>query len=163
MLKQVAQIFKQILLTTTGNLDSNLDSSKIQYDNTLNTVDRQSAPTLNTSNIQKQTITSPKDPYKSDSSEHIHMNVIANFEKNYYGHRALSHSLNVHNKILQELNLNGLCQYSNSYKAYILEKSNHIVTCTYVLVFLRQSTYYVITPHTHTSGTKSIQMKYLRV
>ena len=53
------------------------------------------------------------------------------------------------NKILQELNLNGLCQYCNSHKVYIFKKSNCIVNCSYVLVFLRQSTCYVITPNKH--------------
>ena len=39
---------------------------------------------------------------------------------------ASSHSPELCNKILQELNLNGLCQYSNLCKAYIFEKSNCI-------------------------------------
>ena len=60
---------------------------------------------------------------------------------------ALSHSLQLCNKILQELNLNGLCQYSKSHKAYIFEKSNCIVNCSRMLIFLRQSTCYVVTPH----------------
>ena len=84
-----------LLMTTTGNPTSNLDSSKIPHNNTSG---RQSAPTLNTlniSDIQKQTITSPKDAYKPDSSEHIHTNWITNFGKkkqnktDYYGHRCL--------------------------------------------------------------------------
>ena len=62
---------------------------------------------------------------------------------------ALSHSPELHNKILQELYIKGLCQYINLCKAYILEKSNCKVNCSYVLIFLRQSTCYVITPHTH--------------
>ena len=63
---------------------------------------------------------------------------------------ALSHSPILSNKIPQELNLNVLCQYSILYKAYIFEKkSNCIVNYSYVLVFLRQSTCYVITSHTH--------------
>ena len=61
----------------------------------------------------------------------------------------LSHSPTLHNKILQELNLSGLCQYSNSHKVYIFEKSNCIVNCSYVPIFLSQSTCYVITPNTH--------------
>ena len=52
---------QMLLMKTTGNPTSNLDSNKISHDNTLH---RQSAPTLNTSDIQKQTITSPKDTYK---------------------------------------------------------------------------------------------------
>ena len=62
---------------------------------------------------------------------------------------ALSHSPELHNKILQELNHNALCQYNKSGKAYIFEKSSHIVSCFRMLILLRQSTCYVITPHTH--------------
>ena len=62
---------------------------------------------------------------------------------------ALSHSHTLCNKILQELNLNCFCQYSNSHQAYIFENSNHIVNCSYILIFLRQSTCYIITPDTN--------------
>ena len=48
---------------------------------------------------------------------------------------ALSHSPTVHNKIPQELNLNGLCQYNNAHQAYIFENSNCIVNCSYILIF----------------------------
>ena len=65
-------------MTPTGNPTSNVDSNKIAPDNTL---DRQLAPTLNTSPVQMQTITPPTDTYKSDSSEHIHANSITDFEK----------------------------------------------------------------------------------
>ena len=61
----------------------------------------------------------------------------------------LSHSHELCNKIIQELTLNGLCQYSNLHKAYIFQKSNCVVNCSYMLIFLRQSTYYGIMPHTH--------------
>ena len=62
---------------------------------------------------------------------------------------ALSHCLTLHNKILQELNFNGVCQYSNLHKAYMFQKSNCIVNCSYVLVYLRYSMCYVIVPHMH--------------
>ena len=79
ILQNIAQTLNQMLLmTTTGNPTNNLDSNKILHDNTL---DRQSAPTLNASDVQKQTITSTKDTYKSNSSKHIHTNSITNFEK----------------------------------------------------------------------------------
>ena len=67
-LKKVAQTFNQsLLMTTAGNPTSNLDSNKIPHDNTS---DRQSAPTLNTNDIQIQT----QDAYKSDPSKHINTN-----------------------------------------------------------------------------------------
>ena len=68
-LKQFLQTVNQILLkTTTGNPASNLDSSGTPHDKTS---DRESASTLNTNNIHKQTTTSPKNTYRPDSSEHI--------------------------------------------------------------------------------------------
>ena len=62
---------------------------------------------------------------------------------------ALSYSPELHNKSLQELHCNGLCQYNKSCKAYLFEKSNHVVKCSHMLIFLRQSTCYIITHHTH--------------
>ena len=62
---------------------------------------------------------------------------------------ALSHSPTLHNKILQELNLNGLCQYYNTHQAYLFENSHKVVNCSYILVFLTQSACYVITPNRH--------------
>ena len=62
---------------------------------------------------------------------------------------ALSHSPELCNEILQELNHSGLCQYNKLHKAYIFEKSNCIVNCSHMLIFLRQLTCYVITPHIH--------------
>ena len=44
-----------LLKTTTGSLTSNLESSDTSHDNT---PDRQSVPTLNTSDIHKHTATS---------------------------------------------------------------------------------------------------------
>ena len=139
-------------MTTTGNHTSNSDSNKIPHGNTLN---RLSAPPLNTSDIQIQTITTPKDTYKPDSSHLINTNSIANFEEKkqiIMDTDALSHPPTLCNKILQELTLNGLCQHSNSHKAYIFEKSNHTVNCSYMLIFLRQSMccHYVTHTHTHT-------------
>ena len=102
-------------------------------------MDRQSAFTLNTNNIQKQIIPPQKDSYKLDSTDHIRIKPITN----------LSHSPGLCNNVLQELNLNGLCQYSKSHKAYIFEKSNHIVNSSHLLIFLRQSMCYVLTQNTH--------------
>ena len=61
----------------------------------------------------------------------------------------LSHSPTLCNKILQELNLNGLCKYNNTHQIYLNRNSNIIVNCSYILVFLKQSTCYAITPDTH--------------
>ena len=60
----------------------------------------------------------------------------------------LSHSTTLHNKILQSLNLSGLYKYDNSCQAYLFEYSNNPVNCSYILVFLRQSACYTITPDT---------------
>ena len=65
------------------------------------------------------------------------------------GIKTMSQTPEIHNKILQELNQNGLCQYSKSHKAYIFEQSNQSVNCSHVFMFLKMATCYVITPHTH--------------
>ena len=111
----------------------------------------QPASTLNTNDIQKQTIPPQKDSYKLDSTECIRTDPITNFERTkqiIMGIDALSHLPELCNKILQKLNLSGLCQYSKLCKAYIFEKSNHVVNCCHVLTSLRQSTCYVTTPST---------------
>ena len=61
----------------------------------------------------------------------------------------LSHSLNLHIKILHELNHNGLCLYNNTQQVYLFKHSNKIVNCPYILEFLKQSTCYTITPDTY--------------
>ena len=62
---------------------------------------------------------------------------------------ALSHSPTLCNKILQELFLNGLCKYNSTYQAYLYKNSKKIVNCSYILVFLKQSICYGITPDTN--------------
>ena len=62
---------------------------------------------------------------------------------------SLSYFPTLHNKILQELNLNGLCQYNNTLQACLFENSNQEVNCSYILIILRKSTCYIITPGTH--------------
>ena len=62
---------------------------------------------------------------------------------------ALLHSPTLHNKNLQELNLNGLCNYDNTHKIYLFKKSKKIVNCSYILVFLKQSICYAIIPEPH--------------
>ena len=136
MLKKVEQMFNQTpLLATVDNPNSNIASNKVPHDNSWN---RQSTSTSNTTDIQKQTIPPQKDSYKLDSTNHIRTSPIKNFERTkqiIMAIDALSHSPELCNKILWELNLNGLCQYSKSHKAYIFEKSNCIVNCSYMLRF----------------------------
>ena len=60
----------------------------------------------------------------------------------------LSHSNALHDKILQLLNLKGLCKYDSLCKAYIFELSNIPVDCSHILIFLNSSAHYTITPHT---------------
>ena len=61
----------------------------------------------------------------------------------------MSHSTTLCNQILQALNVNSLCKYDNLHKAYLFENSNKPVNCSYILVFLKQSVCYAITPDTH--------------
>ena len=51
--------------------------------------------------------------------------------------------------MLQSLNLYGLCKYDNSHQAYLFEHSKKPLNCSYILVFLKQSTCYTVTPDTH--------------
>ena len=62
---------------------------------------------------------------------------------------ALPHSSTLQNKILWELNIHGLCKYSSTQQTYLYENSNKIVNFSYILIFLKQSTCYGITPDTH--------------
>ena len=79
MLKQVAWTVNQMLLkTTTGSPTSNLDLSDTAHDNTSY---RQSAPTLNTSDVHKHTTISLKNTYRSDLSEHMLTHSITNLDR----------------------------------------------------------------------------------
>ena len=49
---------------------------------------------------------------------------------------ALSHLPILHNKIIQELNLNGLSQYHNTHQAYLFKNSKKVVNCSYIIIFL---------------------------
>ena len=75
-----------------------------------------------------------------EQTKHIIMNI-----------DALSHSTTLSNRILQSLYLNGLCKYDNLCKAYLFEYSNQPVFCSSILVFLKQSACYTVTPDTHQS------------
>ena len=61
----------------------------------------------------------------------------------------LSHSITLHNRTIQSLNLKGLCQYDNSDKAHFSEYSSKPINCSYMLVFLKHSACYTVTPDTH--------------
>ena len=126
MIKQVVQTVNQTLLkTTTGSPTSNLDSSNTSHHNTPG---RKSVPTLNTSDVHKHTI-SPKHTYRPDSSENSLTHPVTNFEQTkqiIIEVYALSHLPTLHNKILQGLNINGLCQYNNTHQdqAYLFKPSS---------------------------------------
>ena len=49
----------------------------------------------------------------------------------------LSHSDALCNKILQSLNLNGLCKYDSLHKAYTFEQSSIPVNCSHIFIFLK--------------------------
>ena len=61
----------------------------------------------------------------------------------------MSHSTIICNKVLQTMNLNGLCKYDIPQQAYLFEHSNKPVSCSHILVFLKQSTCYTVDPDTH--------------
>ena len=78
------------------------------------------------------------------------MHSVTNFEiKIIMDIDALSHLPTLHNKFLQELNLNGLCQYNNMHQMYLFENPNQVVNFSYIIIFLRLSKFYIISPHTH--------------
>ena len=52
-------------------------------------------------------------------------------------------------KVLQAMNLNGLCKYDNSHQAHLFEHSNKLVNCSHILVFLKQSACYTVNQDTH--------------
>ena len=113
--------------------------------------DRQSVPTLNLSDITKYTTTSPNHTYRPGSLENSLTDPTTNFEppkQIIMEIDALSHAHTLHNKILWELSLNGLCQYNNTHQAYLFKNSNKEANCSYILVFLEQSACYIITPDT---------------
>ena len=149
-MKQVVQTDNQMLVkTTTGNPTSNLNVSNTSCDKT---PDRHSVPTLNPSNIHKHTTTSLDHTYRPDSLENSLKHPTTNFEQTkqiIMDIDTLSHSPTIHYRILQELNLNDLCQYNNIHQTYLFENSNKIVNFSYILVFLKQSACYIITPDTH--------------
>ena len=107
-IKQVVQTVAQTLLKTTrGSPTSNLNVSNTSHNYTS---DRQSVPTLNTSDNHEHTTTSPKHTKRPDSSENTLTHPITHFQQTkqiIMDIDALSCSPTLHNKILQELNLNG--------------------------------------------------------
>ena len=162
MLKQVTQAVNQMLCkTTTGSPASNLHLSDAPHDNTS---DRQSAPTLTTSDIHKHTTTSPKtltDQTPLNTSPHTLLQILKKKTKQIIMYiDALLHLSTLYNKILQEWNLNGLCQYDNAHQTYIFKNSYHIVNCSYILIFYGNP--HAMSLHqTHTNGMKPVQTIYL--
>ena len=114
-LRKVAQMLSQPLLTTIGSTpNSNIGSNNDPYDKIM---DRQPASTLDTNDNQGQSLPPQKDSYNADPIDQIGNKPNRNFERTrqvIMGINALSHTPELHNKILQELNCNGLCQYSKS-------------------------------------------------
>ena len=93
-----------------------------------------------------------KDYYDADPIDQVETDPIINFQRTkqiIMGIDALSHTPVLCNKFLHELNCNGLCQYNRSHIVYIFEISNHVDNSSHVLMFLKTSKCYIITPHTH--------------
>ena len=136
-----------LLKTTTDSPTSNLDSSKTPHDDTS---DSQSASTLNTSDIHKHITKKLLQIRLIQTHPHKLLQILKNKTKHIIMDiDAISHLPSLCIKIVQELNLNGLCQYCNSHQAYVFKNSNHLVNCSNILVFLRQSMCYFITPIMH--------------
>ena len=135
-IKQVTHSVNQMLLkTSTGNSTINLTLSDSSQDRTL---DRQSIPALNPSDIHEQAKTQTTHTYRPVAPENSIIHTVTNFEQNkqiIMDIDALSHSPTLCNKILQELNLNGLCLSKNTHQAYFFKHSNKMVNCSCILVF----------------------------
>ena len=142
-IKQVGQSVNQTLPTTiTGNSISNLTQNNPPHDHvSIIQLTHDSIPGANMLPSHAQpvlpiySITHPDTGFEQAKQIIMYINT-------------LSHSPTVENKILQELNLHGLCKY-NSTQAYLYENSNKIVNCAYTVLFLKQSTCYAITTGTH--------------
>ena len=48
----------------------------------------------------------------------------------------LSHSTTINNKVLQAMNLHGLCKYDNLHQVFLFEHSSKPVNYSHILVFL---------------------------
>ena len=137
-----------------------IDSGDTLYSNT---PDRQSVLTLNMSDIHKQATTSPKHTYRPDSSEkalHILSQILNKLSKSLCTYM-LYHTHTSYVKNLTGFEYQWLCQYSKTHQEYLFENSNKVVNCSYIPVFLKQSTCYIITPDTH-QWYKINPMKYLK-
>ena len=137
-----------LLKTTKGNPTNNLTLRNSSHNRTPY---KQSVPTLNPCDIHTQTKSPPTHTYRPDSPVNSITHPVTNFKQTkqiIMDINALPHSPTLCNKILHELNLNGSCLYSNTHQAYLFENSNKIVNCSYILVFLKQYTYYTITQDT---------------
>ena len=80
--------------------------------------------TLDTNDIQGQSLPLQKDSYDVDPNDQIGNDPIKNFKRTrqvIMGIDALSHTLELHNKILPEVNHNDLCRYKKSCKVYTFE------------------------------------------
>ena len=124
-----------LLKTITGNPTCSLSLSDSSQDKT---PDRQAIPTLKPSDIHTQTKTQPTQTHRPVSPENSITHSVTNFEQTkqiIMDIDALSHSPALYNKILQELNLHGLCLYNNTHQAYLVDNLNKLVNCSYILVF----------------------------
>ena len=144
-IKQAGQSVNQTLLKiSTGNSIGILTQNDPLHDNITNVQStHDSHPSANKQPSHTQQPVSPINSIthpdtRFEQAKHIIMNI-----------DTLSHSPTEQNKILQELNLHGLCKYSSIQQAYLYKNSNKIVKFSYILVFLKQSTCYAITPDTH--------------
>ena len=149
-IKQGAQSVNQALLKTrTSKPINNLTQNKPLHNNTTN---RLSTHDPNPSNIHLQANTQPTQTHRSVSSTNSITLPATSFDQAKQitmNIDALSCSPTLQDQILQEVNLHGLCIYNNTQHAYLYENSNKVVTHSHIIVFLKQSTCYALTPDRH--------------
>ena len=130
------QTFNQTLLKTIGSTSNGNTGPNNDLPEKI--MDRQPALTLDSNDNQGQL--SPLQMYScnADPIDQIGKDPIENFKKTRQvnlGINALSHTPELHNKIMQGFNRNGLCQYKKSCKAYIFEQSNQSINCSHYSCF----------------------------
>ena len=107
--------------STTGSSTNNLTLSDSSQDRTLG---RQYIPALNPSKVYTQTKTQITHTYRLVSPENSIIHPVTNFEQTkqiIMDIDMFSHSPTLCDKILQDVNINGLCLYNSTHCAYLFD------------------------------------------
>ena len=119
-----------LLKTTTDTPTSNLTLNDSSQDKT---PDRQSIPIQKPSDVHTQTKTQTTHTYRPVSPENSITHTVTNFKQTkqiIMDIDMLSHSPTLHNRLLHELDLHGLCLYSKTNQAYLPKYLKKIVNCS---------------------------------